>query len=95
MDSWPTLVLGTSLGTIPLAPSGIPPAHSLSSTGLSPGSDPEALNVACYQLVGSSYFARCIKIPLSKVKMPRHYGMTPRVGQKREYFVETTIDVGT
>ena len=83
MDSWPTLVLGTSLGTIPLAPSGIPPAHSLSSTGLPLGLDPEALNVACYQLVGSSYFARCIKIPLSKVKMPRHYGMTPRVGQKK------------
>ena len=66
-----------------LAPSGIPPAdHCLSSTGLPLGSPgyPEALKSACYQLVGSSYYARCIKIPLSKVKMPRHCGMTPRVG---------------
>ena len=94
MDSWPTLVLGTSLGTISLAPSGIPPADSPSSTGLPLGLDPEALSVAWYQLVGSSYFARCIKIPLSKVKMPRYYRMTPRVGPKKEYFVETTIDVG-
>ena len=77
MDSWPTLVLGTSLGTIWHLAGYLcwqPLKYRIASWIGSPA-DPEAVNVAWYQLLGSSYFARCIKIPLSKVKIPRHFGL--------------------